>query len=633
MGKYDDHEILGKIKTIVEGDPHIHGLGVAYAPYAYKKEVRLHAPYYSRRETAPELSRIESYYDYTLPEHEWFSLPMNQGALWIEPYFGTAGATLMTTYSVPFSKTDPVTKKQVFGGVVALDISLTQIKKIVESIDLGSGGYSAIMSKQGVYLYHPNYEFVRNRKTVWDVSKTFHDRDRFIAAERTVRGESGIMDHKSTTTGQLSWLLYRPIPSASWSIHTTFIKDDIPIDLDVLRHKLIRIVTLSIVFLLTLLCLVCGVQKGIEGKLWVACFVSSLIFVAGIGCLWHLALSYDTDLKSQGPKIVSRASLLNFTNSYDLNSRETRANRPLYVPTGMFIHSMEFSGANKLAVNGYIWQKYPSNLDREYAMGFVLPDAVDEVRVKEIYSRKLDDMNVLGWHFSGTLYQHFDYSKYPVDHEVIRIRLAPKEIGRNTVLVPDLDSYKLMNPGFRPGLEKTFDLPDWKIERTFFELVSKDYDTNFGIKNYLGRDMIPELYFNVAIVRNLMDAFIRNMTPLIIVALLLFAVMFISTEERMSRKFSMDIGENLVFVGSMFFVLIFAHISTRGRIPTQEIFYLEYFYLTMYVALLWVPISSILFVTGSTKFHVQYKENLISKLLYWPVILGALYVLTVATFF
>ena len=101
----------------------------------------------------------------------------------------------------------------------------------------------------------------------------------------------------------------------------------------------------------------------------------------------------------------------------------------------------------------------------------------------------------------------------------------------------------------------------------------------------------------------------------------------------MSKKFAMDIGESLVFVGSMFFVLIFSHISTRAKIPTQEIFYLEYFYFAMYLALLWVPVSSVLLVTTKRMSFVAYKNNFISKLLYWPVILGALFVISIIQFY
>ncbi|MBA4417843.1 MAG: hypothetical protein C0392_08025 [Syntrophus sp. (in: bacteria)] len=625
--------IPARLKAALEQNPHLHGIGVAYTPYAYSPARRLYAPYYSKKQGKPHLTQVESVYEYTRPEHEWFSMPLAQGPAWIEPYFGTAGATLMTTYSVPFFRNDPLTKKAVPIGVVALDISLGEIRRIVESIDYGPGGHGSVISKKGTYLYHLNDEFAKNQKTFVDVANDSNVKDLISIGNKSIKGEKGIADHASVTTGLPSWLVYLPIPSTGWSLHTSFIKKDIPVDIDILRQQLMQIAVISALFLLSCTSILLRVYEGDNGNLWKASAIVSVLFLVSIGLVWKIALSYDNDLKNKGTRIHNKASLKNFTNKYDKASFQKQTGQPVYIPTGIFINSIEFSGSNKMLVSGYIWQKYSDKFHKGITEGFVLPDGIDDTVIKEAYSQRVKDGKVMGWRFSGALYQHFDYSDYPVDHEVIRIRISTKEPGKNIVLIPDMDSYKLLNPGALPGLDKNFALPDWKIKSTFYEFISKNYDTNFGIQNYVGQEGLPELCFNVMIKRNLMDAFIRNMTPLIIVALLLFAIMFINTEEKMSKKFAMDIGEGLVFVGSMFFVLIFSHISTRGKIPTQEIFYLEYFYFAMYLALLWVPISSVLLVITKRMSFVAYKNNYISKLLYWPVILGALFVISVIQFY
>ncbi|MCX5808350.1 MAG: cache domain-containing protein, partial [Proteobacteria bacterium] len=105
-------EVLKKIKNTVDENPNIYGIAIAYKPYAYNPKVKLHAPYYTRKQGKLQLIKVESVYDYTKPEHEWYVLPMKTGAaMWVEPYFGQAGAALMTTYSVPFHKVDPATNE------------------------------------------------------------------------------------------------------------------------------------------------------------------------------------------------------------------------------------------------------------------------------------------------------------------------------------------------------------------------------------------------------------------------------------------------------------------------------------------------------------------------------------------
>jgi hypothetical protein len=631
--KFNMKEVLKKIRDTVDENPDIHGIAVAYKPYAYNPKVRLYAPYYVRKQVKPQLIQVESIYDYTKSEHEWYTLPLEKKAMWVGPYFGQTGTTLMTTYSVPFYRIDPATKEKIVIGVVALDISLDWVKKIVDSLDFGPSGYGTVISKKGVYLYHPNKEYVQKSKTIFDVSGKSKNKERERAGIQSLKGEKGGIEYISVTTGLPSWLIFEPIPSAGWSLHLIFIKNDIPVSFDVLRRQLMMIVLVLTIFCLSFSSLVFRAYEGDNGNLWRICAIVFIVFILGIGILWHISLTFDTDLKSRGVKITGKTGLDSFMRTYSKEFIQRGAGEPKYIPTGIFIRSAEFSGANKVLVSGYIWQKYNNKTHKGISQGFILPDAIDDVKFSEAYSFTKNDMKIIGWYFKATLHGRFDYSSYPVDYERLGIHIRHQDIGKNTILVPDLEAYRFTNPSALPGLGNDFSIPDWEVKNTFFEFVMRNYDTNFGIQDYSGQENFPELYFNIMIKRNLVDAFIRNMTPLIIVALLLFAVMFIMTEAKMSKKFAMDIGENLVFIGSMCFVLIFSHINTRGRIPTQQIFYLEYFYFVIYIALLWVPISAILFVSGNQSSFIQYKGNLFSKLLYWPIILGALFTITMIIFY
>lgn len=625
--------ILARLRGLVDKNRGIFGAGVVFAPFAFNRGTRLFAPYCSKQDETTRCIRIESLYDYTDEEHMWYSEALEKGAVWSEPYVGRAGNALMATYSVPFYRVDHGTKKRTVRGVVAIDVTLDGVASLVRSLDLGQGGYGAVISKRGAYLYHPTREYVGKQKTIFDVARETKDEGKAEAGKKAIAGERGIMEHFSVTTGDSSWYIFEPVPSAGWSLHATFLHDETPLDLDIMRQKAIVIVVFSVIVLLSFFALLFKVYEGDNGKLWKASLVFSIILVTAIGGIWRIALRLDTDMRTEGPRITNQASLANVVESYTAKYAGKPGGDPLYIPTGIFLRSIEFSGANRIAVSGYLWQKYGSEARRSLTPGFVFPDAMDDVKVTESYSIMNGDVLVKGWYFYGTLYERFDYSRYPIDYESIGIRIWHKAIDKNVVLIPDVESYNLMNPVTLPGLDRNFSLSDWEIRAAFFDLRSNAYATNFGTGNYQLQEGYPELSFNIMIQRNLVDAFIRNMTPLFVVALLLFAVMFIMTEEKMSKKFAMDIGENLVFIGSMFFVIIFCHISTRSKIPTQEIFYLEYFYFIMYVALLWVPTSASLYVAEKKSFFVRYRENLMSKLLYWPVILGVLLLITAMTFY
>jgi hypothetical protein len=632
-GRVRSNEIPSEIQTIVDEDPQIHSITVAYKPFEHDRRTRLYAPYYTRARGKSQFFRLDRLYDYTKADQQWFCLPLEKGATWIEPYYGQMGGVLMTTYSVPFYKVNVVTKEKIAIGVVAADISLDWIKKIIDTLDFGNSGYGAVISRKGVYLYHPTRQYVEQLRTVFDIARESKDAGRALVGEKSMKGERGAVDHVGVTTRLQSWLIFEPIPSAGWSLHTTFIKDDIPINLDVFRRQLMLIVFVLTVLLVSLSGLVYRVYEGDNGNLWKVSVIVSVVLLVGIGVIWQITLTYDTDIKNRGVKITGKPILDHFMDSHNKELADRGLKAPKYVPTGIYVSAAEFTGANKILMSGFIWQKYSNGLDRDISKGFVLQDAVGDLKVTEAYSYADKGVKVVGWYFQATLYEQIDYSRYPVDYERVGIRIRHQDIVKNVVLIPDLESYKLINPSTLPGLRKDLTIPDWEIKNTFFELVTNTYNTNFGLPNDPGQRGFPELHFNIMVKRNLVDAFIRNMTPLIIVALLLFAVMFIMIEQRMSKKFAMDIGENLVFVGSMFFVMIFSHISTRARIPTQEIFYLEYFYFIMYIALLWVPVSAVLYVAEKDMFVIRYRDNYISKLLYWPAILGSLFVIALATFY
>lgn len=53
----------------------------------------------------------------------------------------------------------------------------------------------------------------------------------------------------------------------------------------------------------------------------------------------------------------------------------------------------------------------------------------------------------------------------------------------------------------------------------------------------------------------------------------------------------------------------------------------------MYFALLWVAVNPILFVRWPESKFIQYEHNFLPKVLFWPVTLGALWLVTLLMFY
>ncbi len=143
----------------------------------------------------------------------------------------------------------------------------------------------------------------------------------------------------------------------------------------------------------------------------------------------------------------------------------------------------------------------------------------------------------------------------------------------------------------------------------------------------------PELYYNVEVKRNLMGPLVADVSPILVVAILLFVVLMITTKSEQKKLFGFSSSGVLGYCASLLFTLIIARASLRSKLPAEGIIYLEYFYFVMYVAILAVSVNSILFASLSKIPVVDYKDNLIIKLLYLPLIALVIMVITLGVFY
>lgn len=242
-GKLSKSKMLKRLQAMVEKNPHYYGGTITFRPFGYDPNRRLYSAYYRKAGVGGnlELVQVESFYDYTKSEYEWYVLPMQEGSRWSEPYWGPAGKTFMTTYSSVFYENDQKTGDTPPLGIVTIDISMDQIKKIIEDIDLGPSGFGALISSKGVYLYHPIREYVFSQKNIIQVAQEKKDQDRLVLAQIAAKGLGGIINHISTTTKQAAWLVFAPVTLAGWSLQNTFSKKDIKIDLDTLRRGPVQV--------------------------------------------------------------------------------------------------------------------------------------------------------------------------------------------------------------------------------------------------------------------------------------------------------------------------------------------------------------------------------------------------------
>ncbi|MFK5971511.1 MAG: hypothetical protein QM487_15530 [Candidatus Marithrix sp.] len=308
------------------------------------------------------------------------------------------------------------------------------------------------------------------------------------------------------------------------------------------------------------------------------------------------------------------------------------------IPTGIYIQSLEFETSNDVRLTGITWQRFsPEKHDKTIApeeRGVVFADAVS-FTIQEAYRKKVGNDEVIGWKFDVTLRQSFEYKTYPFDHKTIWVQLWSNTFNRNVILIPDFASYK------STGLEDTFGIDEgivlgtWSREETFFDYRIASYDTTFGVGKYPETDRkFANLTYNVVLKRKFQNAFIINFVPLFVVGMLLFAlVMMVSNDPKKTSKFGSSTAGIIGSCSSLFFVVMLSHIQLRSSFSAAGVVFMEYFYFLMYVMILLVALNTFLFSVGwSSRWgFIPYKDNLIPKIIFWPLIFGSMLAITLVT--
>ncbi len=626
--------LVARLKRVLNTNPELLGVGIAYEPFAYDPDVRLFAPYLMRYEGELKRLQIENQVDYTVESYDWYHGPLKDGARWNEPRFSQAAGQQVIEYALPFFQKNPRTGKKRKVGIVFVHYALNDIFDEMNTLNMGKTGYGMMLSQRGLVLSHPVKAYVEERRPVLEIAAETQNALLENIGRQAAAAQNGVLEGVSALTGRATWANVQQIPSTGWTLAMLYSKEDLTKGNRPLRRRLIWISVLVITFALSLGTMdLARREKRSYFVLWLHALKASSLFTLGIALIWFLATDDVAWKNLERTVILSQNDLDSFRMNNIRTALRNRQPMPVYVPTGVFVQSIEFTSANNVILTGYVWQQYHNDVPDDLSRGFILPEA-ESSNIVESYRRKEKGGEVIGWYFHVTLRQDFDYTQYPFDQQTVWIRLWHKDFDKNVVLLPALDSYDLIHPERLPGIEQDFVLPGWKVSSSFFNYRFNSYNTDFGIPRYVGQNKFPELYFQIGVKRRFLNPFISNLTPIIVVLLMLFAVLITSSKE--SGKIEL-LGFNastiLASSSALFFVVLISHIDLRNSLSANEIFYMEYFYVVTYAAILAISINSILFSWGINIPFVQYRDNLLPKLFYWPVITLTMFVVTLIKFY
>lgn len=612
--------------------PWIFGLAVAYEPDAAGTGARLYAPYRVPLHP-PEARQIEQSYDYTAFEHRWYRDALFDGAGWREPMYGAASDAMVALYSAPFT-TPGAPRWGDPQGVVVATIDLETLAEAVDGVGLGRRGYAFGFSREGRWVVHPLDEWVTGGVTVLSAGRNA-DEALYEAGIRGLRGGEGQVDHVDPDTGRGSSVLYAPIPGTGWTMGAAVVRSGADQTTQV-RTGAIHILLAVMSTLVTLggwLFMVLGEERDMR---WPISIGYTVLLALGVGALWWIADTTRVDESADdATAVLDAAAASRFVDAWQRSQLGGRMEYPITVPTGVFVEAIEFLSAYDVKVTGLIWQRYDDERHADITRSVVLPEAdPDSLKLEEAYRAVDGEETHIGWRFSAVLRQQFSYDKYPFDAQDVWLRVLPADFHRNVVLVPDFGSYENLDPSTLPGVEGGLVLPGWTVARSRFEYRLHSYNTDFGLDDYIGQQGFPELYFSVRVVRQFIGPFISNVIPPLVVSIMLFAILLIGTKppDGAVDWFGFTAKDVVLGCAALFFVVIVDHTALRDRLGSPSLMYFEVYYFALYVALTMVTVNALLFATDRYPW-VQYRDNLIPKLMFWPAGLTSVFLTTLVVFY
>ncbi len=539
---------------------------------------------------------------------------------WFEPTFDDALNTRVVMVATPIfgkSKTGTVIKIGSLFGAYTME----SLSHLVNALGLGKNGYGFIISEKGSFIFHPKKEMVLEHQNIITNALRKKDPNLEHMGREAIAGKSGYINHKNVITGQDSWLIYEPIPISGWSLSSMIIKDEIFKHLESYSGEIFFMIFIATLILLSLVSTWTLTRCDLTPAVLIpSIFMTSIILIMGIGALWYTALNHP-DRKTNQMKIFDSETVNIIKKENEKLSYMRHLQPPMYIPTGVYIKSIEFNSSNNVKVTGVIWQKYQYGIHDSLSKGIMLPEA-EGLSMDLLYQIDEKNYQLIGWHFSTVIREKFYYTQYPIDQEDLWLRMWHKDFQKNVILVPDLESYRTISESTLPGVEEDLVLPGWNINASFYSYSYHSYNMNFGIKNYIGQEKFPELYFNVEFTRQFISPFVSKVIPLFIVLIMLYSTLALGIKKE-TKPLDVIMG-----CAALFFVVILDHISLRDSLAVSGVVYIESFYFIAYLAILLISLNAVIYSGTNPPAFITYRDNLYAKVLFWPVVLGLMYIVT-----
>jgi hypothetical protein len=622
------------LRSMMYSNPGFVEAGIAYKPFKIDSTIRLVGVAYTVEGNKLKEFELDDRLDYTNPDVYWYNSPIINGSIWLEPEYAATRSEMLSIYATPLTRAvnspiDSIGMVTDTIGVLYLKLSLSDFSRTLDALDLGEGGSYFIATRKNKYILNSkNALFIHNEKESEIPDWADKKRRKHFGAD----SETTFSRFLATETGLESVLLLTPIKVTDWKLGLYLNIADHILPPSIAKRKVILFgFALGLGCLFFLIPFFDMHKFDVKG-LWKLSFAFSGFCLFMLILVLSATLYFPKELTEKSERITSQHSLDEFKIDHAKKSLSSREELPVYIPTGVFIQAVTFIDAFDVQLMGYIWQRYTDGIHDSVSRGVIMPEG-EQFEPIEVFRKRNGNTEHIGWRFQVILHEKFDYSRYPFARENIWIQLWHKDFHDNVILVPDLEGYDETTPLSFPGLLKDLEIPGWDIESSNFSIKTRSDKSNFGFMNNLGPTHIPELFFNIHIIKEITGPLVTHIIPLSIVLILLLSILLLTNKDDDKKElFGFNTLSVIATCAGFFLVVVFSHIDLRENLSTKGIVYIEYYYFIIYVFILGVALNSLIYTLTDNRL-VNNNDNQYLQMLFLPLSQAAILIMTLVKFY
>lgn len=229
LGSHMTEEDYGKLLTSSVGtNDETFGGGIWYGENAYKNK-QYFSPYCMR-----ENGKVTYFDNYSLgdgvlyTDQDWYknAMDIKESVVWSEPYYDEFAKISMVTASAPFYN-----GAGNFMGVATTDIDLTELQKMITSLEI-EGGRAFLISAKGVYIADEDSEKLLKQNITEEQNSSLAELGKQILEKK-----NGTGSYKDGKTKYMVW--YSEVPESDWYIVTAVNRKELMKETNALGRNLL----------------------------------------------------------------------------------------------------------------------------------------------------------------------------------------------------------------------------------------------------------------------------------------------------------------------------------------------------------------------------------------------------------